>query len=393
MQMITVKEAIEFVESNSQTGINAVKMSLKNVQGFVMSEDVVSPIDMPPFRQSAMDGYAVRVHDSEYYHVKGELQAGDGQDFTLQKGEAVRIFTGAPVPNDANAVVIQEKTTIKKQELQVHEEVLVQSNIRPKGEQIQKGENALTKGTVLTPAAIGFLTTLGITEVSVYSKPSIGIIATGNELAEAGTELKHGQIYESNSLMLQTVLVRSGYTDNEIFKVPDDFNSTRTLLEEVLKSKDVVIITGGISVGDYDFVGKALQELQVSQLFYKVKQKPGKPLFFGKKNDTYVFALPGNPAAALSCFYVYVQRCLKLLSGCLDAEPTTVSAVSLSEYRSKGDRALFLKAYVRNGEVKILEGQSSSMLHTFAVANALLYMPETTKKIEIGDSVSLILIP
>jgi len=389
--MITVEEAIEYVESNSQPGRNTVKISLKNALGFVLAEDVMSPIDMPPFRQSAMDGYAVRIHDSEYYHVKGELQAGDSKDVTLQKGDAVRIFTGAPVPNDANAVVIQEKTKIHEQELQVHDEVTVQSNIRPKGEQIQKGEMALGKGVSLTPAAIGFLTTLGITEVSVYTKPSIGIIATGNELAEAGAELKHGQIYESNSLMLRTALVSSGYTDNETFKVPDDFNSTRNLLEEVLKSKDVVLITGGISVGDYDFVGKALQELKVSQLFYKVKQKPGKPLFFGKKNDTYVFALPGNPAAALSCFYIYVQRCLRRIEGCLNFEPFTVDATSLSEYSSKGDRAQFLKADYQNGKVKILEGQSSSMLHSFAVSNALVYLSADKNKVEKGDIVQLIL--
>ena len=389
--MITVEEAIEYVESNSQPGRNTVKISLKNALGFVLAEDVMSPIDMPPFRQSAMDGYAVRIHDSEYYHVKGELQAGDGQDVTLRKGDAVRIFTGAPVPNDANAVVIQEKTKIHEQELQVHDEVTVQSNIRPKGEQIQKGEMALGKGISLTPAAIGFLTTIGLTDVSVYQKPSIGIIATGNELAEAGTELKHGQIYESNSLMLRTALVSSGYTDNEIFKVPDDFNSTRNLLEEVLKSKDVVLITGGISVGDYDFVGKALQELKVSQLFYKVKQKPGKPLFFGKKNDTYVFALPGNPAAALSCFYIYVQRCLRRIEGCSNFEPFTVDAISLSEYSSKGDRAQFLKADYQNGKVKILEGQSSSMLHSFAVSNALVYLSADKNKVEKGDIVQLIL--
>ena len=389
--MITVEEAIEYVESNSQPGRNTVKISLKNALGFVLAEDVMSPIDMPPFRQSAMDGYAVRIHDSEYYHVKGELQAGDGKDVTLQKGDAVRIFTGAPVPNDANAVVIQEKTKIHEQELQVHDEVTVQSNIRPKGEQIQKGEMALGKGVSLTPAAIGFLTTLGITEVSVYTKPSIGIIATGNELAEAGAELKHGQIYESNSLMLRTALVSSGYTDNETFKVPDDFNSTRNLLEEVLKRKDVVLITGGISVGDYDFVGKALQELKVSQLFYKVKQKPGKPLFFGKKNDTYVFALPGNPAAALSCFYIYVQRCLRRIEGCLNFEPFTVDAISLSEYSSKGDRAQFLKADYQNGKVKILEGQSSSMLHSFAVSNALVYLSADKNKVEKGDIVQLLL--
>ena len=389
--MITVEEAIKYVENNSQPVRKTVKILLKNALGYVLAEDVMSPIDMPPFRQSAMDGYAVRVHDSKFYHVTGELQAGDGQDFTLQKGEAVRIFTGAPVPNDANSVVIQEKTTIKGQELQVHEEVAIQSNIRPKGEQIQKGEMALRKGISLTPAAIGFLTTLGIMDASVYQKPAIGIIATGNELAEAGSQLEYGQIYESNSLMLRTALVSSGYTDNEIFKVPDDFNSTRNLLEEVLKNKDVVIITGGISVGDYDFVGKALQELQVSQLFYKVKQKPGKPLFFGKKDETYVFALPGNPAAALSCFYIYVQRCLRRFEGRLNCEPLTVDAISLSEYSSKGDRAQFLKADYQYGKVKILEGQSSSMLHTFAVSNALLYLPADKNKVEMGDIVQLIL--
>ena len=391
--MITVEQAIHIVDSNSRRLNKKKRVSLSEATGYVLAEDVISPIHMPPFRQSAMDGYAVRIHDSEYYHVKGELQAGDGQDVTLQQGDAVRIFTGAPVPNDANAVVIQEKTTIKEQELEVHDEVRLQSNIRPKGEQIQKGENALTKGTVLNPAAIGYLTTLGITEVSVYTKPSIGIIATGNELAEAGNELKHGQIYESNSLMLLTALASLGYQDNEIYKVPDNFNATRNILEEVITAKDLVLITGGISVGDYDFVGKAIKELEVEQLFYKVKQKPGKPLFFGKKKDTYVFALPGNPAAALSCFYVYVKRCLKLLSGGKDAGPLSVNAVSLSAFNSKGDRAQFLKAFVNKGEVKILEGQSSAMLNTFAVANALLYLPETTKNIQVGDSVPLILIP
>jgi len=390
--MITVEEAIKIVESNSTQSKKREMVSLAKAMGFVVAEDVISPIDMPPFRQSAMDGYAVRVHDSEYYNVLGELQAGEGKEVTLLKGEAARIFTGAPVPNDADSIVIQEKTTIKEQQLQVHDEVLIQSNIRPKGEQIRKGEIALGKGVTLTPAAIGFLTTLGITDVSVFKKPSIGIIATGNELVEAGTKLEYGQIYESNSLMLLTALENLGYTKNEIFKVPDDFDPTLILIEEVLKSKDVVLISGGISVGDYDFVGKALQELEVTQLFYKVKQKPGKPLYFGKKNKTYVFALPGNPAAALSCFYVYVQRCLELLSGSQYAEPTTVDAVSTSKHQTKGDRAQFLKAYYQNGKAKILEGQSSSMLHTFAVANALLYVPVSTDSIEIGDTVQLILL-
>ena len=390
--MITVEEAIKIVESNSTQSKKREMVSLAKAMGFVVAEDVISPIDMPPFRQSAMDGYAVRVHDSEYYNVLGELQAGEGKEVTLLKGEAARIFTGAPVPNDADSIVIQEKTTIKEQQLQVHDEVLIQSNIRPKGEQIRKGEIALGKGVTLTPAAIGFLTTLGITDVSVFKKPSIGIIATGNELAEAGKQLEYGQIYESNSLMLCTALENIGYKNNEVFKVPDDFDSTLRLLKEVLASKDVIIITGGISVGDYDFVGSALHELEVSQLFYKVKQKPGKPIYFGKKNETYVFALPGNPAAALSCFYIYVQRCLKRIAGSLSIEPTTVEAVSISEHHTKGDRAQFLKAHFHNGKAKILEGQSSSMLHSFAVANALLYLPISSRNIRNGDTVQLILL-
>ena len=211
-KMITVEEALKIVESNSTPSKIRKKVSLANAIGFVLAEDVVSPIDMPPFRQSAMDGYAVRIHNSTQYEIIGELKAGDGKRLSLHTGQAVRIFTGAPVPADADSIVIQEKTTIKEQQLQVHDEVLIQSNIRPKGEQIRKGEIALGKGVTLTPAAIGFLTTLGITDVSVFKKPSIGIIATGNELVEAGTKLEYGQIYESNSLMLLTALENLGYT-------------------------------------------------------------------------------------------------------------------------------------------------------------------------------------
>jgi len=192
--------------------------------------------------------------------------------------------------------------------------------------------------------------------------------------------------------MLSSALDKIGYKDKEIFNVPDDFNSTLRLFSDIFSNKDVVLITGGISVGDYDFVGKALKELKVTELFYKVKQKPGKPIYFGKKQETYVFALPGNPAAALSCFYIYVQRCLKSITGSTSIEPITVEAVSISEHHKKGDRAQFLKAYYQNGKAKILEGQSSSMLHTFAVANALMYVPVTTSNIGIGDTVQLILL-
>ena len=277
--------------------------------------------------------------------------------------------------------MIQEKVIRNKEEIEVQNKPLLQENIRPLGEQSQIGEVALKKGTLLNPAAIGFLTTLGITSAYVYKKPSIAVIATGNELVAAGQALKHGQIYESNSLMLSVALNKYGYPNNEIHKVPDDYPSTLELLKNTIENKDIVIISGGISVGDYDYVGKALMELKTKELFYKIKQKPGKPLYFGKNNNTFIFALPGNPAAALSCFYIYVLRHLKRMCGESSYEPKQIEATSNSNYIKKGDRAQFLKAYYKNGKVEILEGQSSSMLHTFAIANALVYLSGDAKEI------------
>ena len=161
----------------------------------------------------------------------------------------------------------------------------------------------------------------------------------------------------------------------------------------MLEKHDMLLVSGGISVGDYDFVGKALLELGVEQLFYKVKQKPGKPLFFGKKEDSYVFALPGNPASALSCFYVYVNLALQRLSGNLEFKLEKVTAASTSSFEKKGDRAQFLKAIYNNDKVQILEGQNSSMIHTFALANALVYISESISEIKIDDAVDVILLP
>jgi molybdopterin molybdotransferase len=165
------------------------------------------------------------------------------------------------------------------------------------------------------------------------------------------------------------------------------------LLDEVISTSDVVLVSGGISVGDYDFVGKALEELGVTEFFYKVNQKPGKPLFFGKKEDKIIFALPGNPAASLSCFYVYVISALERLSGNVNFSFNRTQAFSTSNYIKKGNRGQFLKAIYKNGRVEILEGQNSSMLHTFALANALVYLPESAKSITKNDQVEVILLP
>ncbi len=391
--MISVEQALDIVQNNIVSTLKFERIDVKKAMGCILNEDIISPMDMPPFRQSAMDGYALCLNGESTYNIIGEVKAGDHYQPNLKKGEAVRIFTGAPVPESANAVVMQEKVTIKQRELFLESAVSVDDNIRPLGEQVTKGQIALKKGTSVSPAAIGFITSLGITEIVVYTQPSIAIVVTGNELVEAGKDLAFGQIYGSNAVMLTSALNKSGFQNVSSFKVDDDYNKTLDVLGQVISNHDVVLVSGGISVGDYDFVGKALQELGVEQVFYKVKQKPGKPFFFGKKEKKVVFALPGNPAAALSCFYIYVNPALQKMSGNMNYTSAKIKARSESDYTKKGDRSHFLKAIYRNGRAEILDGQSSSMLHTFALANAIVYVPETVESIKINDEVEVILLP
>jgi molybdopterin molybdotransferase len=391
--MITVKTAINIVKDTISETSKQIVLNVEDSIGYILSEDVYSPINMPPFRQSAMDGYALNTYNETQYKLVGEVKAGDCHNPCLNKGEAVRIFTGAAVPDTANAVVMQEKVERIDGFILINSEIQNSENIRPLGEQIKKGELALKKNIKITASGIGFLQSLGITKIKVFQKPTIGIIVTGNELIEPGEKLSHGQIYESNGVMLKSALFSLGYTKINQYKTEDDYKKTLTKIENALQNNNLVLISGGISVGDYDFVGKALLELGVEQLFYKVKQKPGKPLFFGKTNKSVVFALPGNPASALSCFYNYVYIALNQLCGDTNTELHRLKAKSHTSYAKKGDRAQFLKAYYKNGFVEILEGQASSMLNTFAIANAFVFVPEDLFEIKKNDEVEVILIP
>ena len=391
--MIPVEVALNIVEKNITPLEEREQKSVLESSGQILFADVFAPIDMPPFRQSAVDGYALLLQDDPVYMVIDEVPAGANHHPVLNIGEAVRIFTGAPVPNSANAIIMQENVAVENSNIILQQSASIDENIRPVGEQVKKGNLALSKGTKITAAAVGYLTSLGITKIFVYKRPSIAIIVTGNELVAAGNLLTYGEIYESNSGMLQSALHGLGYTDVTVHLVRDDYAHTFSVLEKAIDQHDMVLITGGISVGDYDFVGKALPELAVEQFFYMVKQKPGKPLFLGKKKNTIVFALPGNPAAVLSCFYVYVYPALQKLSGDIGFKLPRIIAKSCSGFTKRGDRAQFLKAILKDGEVTILEGQSSAMLQTFALANAMVYMPEEQNEISKGDLVEVISLP
>jgi molybdopterin molybdotransferase len=389
--MITVQEAFSILQANLPV-LPEAEYSLFEARKHILAESLYSPINMPPFRQSAMDGYALCLHDALVYEIIGEVKAGDSDIIELLPGQTVKIFTGAAVPDSAQAVIQIEKVSANGTQLLLEELVQPETNVRPIGEQISAGDLALQKGTVLNAGAIGFLAGLGFTRVSVYQKPKVGIVVTGNELSKPGTPLEYGKVYESNGIMLQSALMDGYYNAVTLYEVNDDFENTKIKLQEALAANDVVLVSGGISVGDYDFVARALKELEVETLFYKVNQKPGKPLFAGKLNDKMVFALPGNPAACLTCFYVYVLPTLNILSGAEVNYQQAILLLIAHDYEVRNTRSQFLKANVSNGEAKILSHQASSMLNSFSVSNGLVYVPDGNYELKKGDTVEVYLL-
>lgn len=386
--MITVSEAFSILQNNLPTP-QEENSALLEARKKILSRSILSPIHMPPFRQSAMDGYAVCIHDNLTYQIIGEIKAGDAESFVLQPGQAVKIFTGAPVPDSAQAMIPIEKVVVTQSVLILQSVPKLEDNIRPIGEQIKKGELALEKGTQLDAAAIGFLAALGITIVPVFKKPSVGIVVTGNELLAPGTPLTFGKVYESNGVMLEAALLDSLAQEVTRYTVKDDFESTKNILQTAIEMHDVILVSGGISVGDYDFVAQALQELEVKTLFHKVNQKPGKPLYLGGKNNKLIFALPGNPAACLTCFYVYVLPTLKKISGQI-TQYKAINSLPLDHHLSvNNSRSQFLKAKITNGKVTILSHQASSMLNTFSTANALVYVVDGNYELKENELVTV----
>lgn len=394
--MISVEAAKERILKHTKP-LRAVSVSLENALGSILSESISSPVNLPPFDQSAMDGYAVRARDfqeNKTIRISGEVAAGSVLSSRMAKASAVRIFTGAPIPSGADAVLMQEKISVHQGYL--HSPEILPSkgdNIRKKGSQIKAGQTALRKGTQITPGTIGFLSAMGITHVKVFAKPRIKVLVTGTELTKPGNKLGPGQIFESNSYALNAAIQSLGNQSTVSIQVADDAGKTRSALQKALKSADLVLVTGGISVGDYDFVGTALSDLGVKNIFYKIRQKPGKPLFFGKLDQTIVFGLPGNPAAVLSCFYEYVYPALKKMEG--NPMPMLKTAyLPLSEdFKKKPGLSLFLKGKISHNAVSPLKGQESYILSSFSEADCLIYIPEERGNIQKGEPVEIHLLP
>ena len=393
--MISVEEAKAIIEKEI-TPLSPVKKSLQESAGKLLAEDIYAAFDIPAYPQSSMDGYAFSFDswkEKKELSVNGIIAAGHDRDIPLKTGDAVRIFTGAAVPSGADTVVMQEKTKVSNGVLIIEDENLaLGTNVRPRGSEIRAGERALSKCCFLSPAAIGFLAGLGIMEVTVYPKPSVSIIVTGNELQKPGNTLQYGQVYESNSFALTAALKQIGISAIDIIHVDDKLEELTNTLNDCLQKTDLVLLTGGISVGDYDFVLQASINCGVKQLFHKVKQRPGKPLYLGKKDDKVVFGLPGNPSSVLSCFYQYVIKAIGKMSNqrvVLENKKVPLS----NSFKKAAGLTHFLKGYYDGDTVTLLNAQESYRLSSFARANCLVQINEEVTAYPVGELVEIHLLP
>ncbi|WP_134090457.1 gephyrin-like molybdotransferase Glp [Olivibacter sp. XZL3] len=394
-RLISVEEAKGII--NRQVFVKRrLKTAVEDADGKVLATDLYAPMDIPAFDQSSMDGYAFAFSDwgkDRSLPISGEIPAGKQGSLSLQKGTTARIFTGAALPLGADTVVMQELVTVKDNRAEVNDPNVALGNyVRKKGSEIKSGELALAAGTVLNPATIGFLSGIGLNEIAVYAAPTVALVITGDELQQPGTPLLHGQVYEASSRMLMAALRQMGIEGVEVFFAKDELNDTIHAMEKALDAADVVLLTGGVSVGDYDFVLRAAEACGVDKFFHKIKQRPGKPLFFGRKGEQVVFGLPGNPSSVLTCFYEYVWSVLCRLAG-KNIQLKKIEVPLLTSYIKNNQLTHFLKGFYRQGKVEILSAQESYRLRSFAMANCLVVLSEEVKTYSENELVEIHLLP
>jgi molybdopterin molybdotransferase len=308
----------------------------------------------------------------------------------IGKNKAARIFTGAPIPVEADTVVMQEKTLVNNSVLEINDPELQKgSNIRNIGSEIANGVLGLTRGTRLTPGAIGFLATIGKDKIPVFPTPRVSIIVTGKEIRQPGERLQHGQVYECNSFTLRAALRELQITDIGVEHANDEPEELKSIIAHHLNASDVLLITGGVSVGDYDFVTQALKDCEVEKVFHRVKQRPGKPLFFGKIGNKIVFGLPGNPSSVLSCYYQYVVPGIERIMQFPESTVLTTYLPLTSAYIKKRGLTYFLRGIYNSKGVTPLGGQESYKLQSFANANCLICLPEDEEKFEKDELVEV----
>ncbi len=357
----------------------------------VLLESVSSPVDLPPFDNSAMDGFAVRAAEVREatpaapvrLRVRTKIPAGGHFPDELAPGECARLFTGSSLPRGADAVVMQEDTRSdpsQPDEVLIGDSVVAGEYVRRRGEDVQQGGMLVEAGTVLTPGAVSLLSATGMAQVSVGRRPRVGLLATGSELREAGQPLAPGQIYESNRAMLAALVDRAGGVPEVFPLVPDTLAATQSALERAFSNCDLVITSGGVSVGEMDFVKTAFAALGGEMQFWKVAIRPGKPFVFGRLGEKFLFGLPGNPVSAFVTFLLLVRPALRRWLGEREVTLPAHPAVLGEALANSGDRRHFLRVRVdREGNVFSAGKQASHALASLAAADGLVELPPATQ--------------
>jgi molybdopterin molybdotransferase len=385
--LLTIDEALARVLEHTRP-LPAEDVAVAEASGRVLAVDAVALVDVPPFPSSAMDGYAVRAADTPAsLTVVGQSAAGHPADVMLAAGQAIAISTGAVVPDGADAVVPVERTKGGGGAVAV-EQVARGENVRPRGGDVAAGEAVVPAGATCGPAQLGALAGVGFEAVTCTRRPRVVVLATGSELRRPGERLGPGEIYESNSVMLAAQLQRAGAEAEVHGAVADDAEAIRAALERGLGA-DLLLTSGGVSVGEHDLVRGLLAELGAVEVFWRVAVKPGKPVAFSTRGSTLVFGLPGNPVSSFVGFELLVRPALAALQGASEPRPAFLPGRLGVSLRRNAARDELVRAHIEpGGAVQPLGGQESHMIARAAHANALVLVPRGDGELAAGSEVS-----
>ena len=355
--------------------------------GGVLASEVAAATDVPPFDNSSMDGFAVRSDDVPgRLQIVGSLPAGRAPDVEVGPGEAVRIMTGAPVPPGADEVVPVEVTSVDGPWVVVHEAHGRGSYVRRRGGDVVEGSVLFGAGTEVTPAVVGSLAAVGVAGVSIVRRPRVAVMSTGDEVLEVGTELSPGKILDANRHSLLASVKACGFEAVDHGIVGDDEAALEKAVRQAVADCDLLLTSGGVSVGDFDFVKAVLGRLGEVE-FWQVAIKPAKPLAFGLVDGTPVFGLPGNPVSALVSFEEFARPALRRMAGHRRLFRPEVDAVALDDLSGRGDYLVFLRVVVEDGTARLAGGQDSNMLSAMAVANGFALLPPGVSRVARGEKV------
>ena len=386
-EMLSIDAALERLLKAAHPVAETETVSADSAQGRVLALALVAEVNVPPLDNAAMDGYALRVADwsaEAWLPVSQRIPAGSvGQP--LAAGSAVRIFTGAPVPSGADAVIMQEDTEAGDGTVRITRQPRAGGHIRRTGEDIRAGQAVLIPGTRLGPAQLGVAASVGATGLQVYRRVKVAVFFTGDEIVMPGQPLPPGRIYNSNRAMLLALLGQLGVEVLDLGQVPDRLDATVAVLERASREADVVITTGGVSVGEEDHVKAAVERLGQLDM-WKVAMKPGKPLAYGQVGGIDFLGLPGNPVSAYVVYTLFVRPFLLARMGAVPETPATFKVPAAFEWPKPGKRREFLRARLEEGRAVIYPNQSSGVLTAVAWADGLVDVPVDTT-VRQGDPV------